>query len=449
MSEFGQFPRWWPDGSGFVSEPNIAPGVTGHEPVPFDNDRCIFHRNNDGTHIYNRRTGTTEKVRDFELVEKTGANGEWAGVAGAVIHFSDKERPVIPNAGQPWFAVDGSEFWRTGDSLAEPTCGGGYRAWKLGGSVFVEGHGQRAEYPGEGLPRLIKHADGWALSSMTDGDIRVRKSPFDVIGWEQKLGPNKNLNPDGVCVGRDLRFIWHDQTEGHRLKFWQFSLDSERKPFSGTIIPNPGPPPPPEPVRMPVPDKSLFIASFLAPRLRRLDSEDATRAHTFEQVNACVRALALEDPNWGLLEKPGGPRNRAADIGLYRTSLSEAQVVDLVADAEGHDGLPQPAWSVKDIRPIVQWHPPFTDSAPAPPPPPQPPPVQPPPAVDLVPLLGRLDALTLLVQQALKNQDAAALEHETDRRLLQELLARPARPATFPNYEGRILGVGVTLRPKA
>lgn len=127
---------------------------------------------------------------------------------------------------------------------------------------------------------------------------------------------------------------------------------------------------------MTVPDRSALATAFLSPRLVRFGGdEEKTRAHTFDLVNELCVFLRKDDPHWGLLEKLGGAavRERAADVLLYRLSDSEAQVVDVVSDAEGHDGLPAPAWQPKDIRPLGQWREPYpigTTPEPSPPPPP-------------------------------------------------------------------------------
>lgn len=112
-----------------------------------------------------------------------------------------------------------------------------------------------------------------------------------------------------------------------------------------------------------VPDKSAFARAFLGPRLGLAGSLDATRAKSFAAVRAGAVELAKEDPNWGLLAKPAGDNvdGFAADIWLYKISKTEAQVVDVVGNAEGDGGQsPVPGWSVKDIRPIEQWRAPGT-----------------------------------------------------------------------------------------
>jgi hypothetical protein len=111
--------------------------------------------------------------------------------------------------------------------------------------------------------------------------------------------------------------------------------------------------------------------------------------------------LHQRDPRVGLLEKTGGAqvRNRAVDIMLYDLGNGTAQVVDVIADGEGHDGTPRPSWGLADIRPISQWRAPYpVASQPAPQPQPTPgtPPAQPAP-VDLAPILARIDAQAAVI----------------------------------------------------
>jgi hypothetical protein len=161
------------------------------------------------------------------------------------------------------------------------------------------------------------------------------------------------------------------------------------------LVTPPLPPQPPEPpMPKPVPNEAAFVKVFLAPRLKQLGSLDATRANTFEAVNACCNALRSRgDVNWGLLEKLSGDRvkDRAADILLYAIDATSAQVVDVVVNAEGDGGQPLPGWGIKDIRPIGQWRQPYATEPDQPPPPDNPPPDNPPPpppqpSVDLTPL---------------------------------------------------------------
>lgn len=122
------------------------------------------------------------------------------------------------------------------------------------------------------------------------------------------------------------------------------------------------PPFPPSEVPVSVPDRSGEAAAFLSSRLVHVPgNEDATREKSFEAVNALCQEFRKTDTGWGTLFKSAGDRvrERAADVLLYRLNASEAQVVDVVGDAEGHDGPPRPGWSVKDIRRIDEWRPPY------------------------------------------------------------------------------------------
>ena len=139
--------------------------------------------------------------------------------------------------------------------------------------------------------------------------------------------------------------------------------------------PAPVPTPPPAPVPAPpapapaleVPNRAGEVAQYLRPRLLRFADEEQTRTHSFELVNALCHELRSTDPRWGLLEKTGGARvrDRAADVLLYDLGNATAQVVDVVANAEGHadqgnpEGKVSPSWGVKDIRPISQWKKPY------------------------------------------------------------------------------------------
>jgi len=126
----------------------------------------------------------------------------------------------------------------------------------------------------------------------------------------------------------------------------------------------------PDPVR--TPDYSQFVREFLEPRLQRFEGDlERTRAHSFEQLNACAAELAKRDPRVGLLEKTAGlrVRDRAADIIAYDLGNGTCQLFDLIVNAEGEHGLPRAGWTEIEhagVRPISQWRAPF------PPEPPQP-----------------------------------------------------------------------------
>lgn len=134
----------------------------------------------------------------------------------------------------------------------------------------------------------------------------------------------------------------------------------------------PDPPEPPVPIET-VPDLSAFVRDVVGPKLRWIQGDEgATRDATFAAVNAGCLEARKTDLRWGLLEKIGGPRDRASDIWLYDLGDGTAQVVDIVGDSEGHDGPPTVGWSLKDIRSKSQWRVPFNDT-PQPPQPPDPP----------------------------------------------------------------------------
>lgn len=139
---------------------------------------------------------------------------------------------------------------------------------------------------------------------------------------------------------------------------------------------------------MAVPDKSQFARDFLGPRLKKLDDLEATRANSFEAVNAGCVELRKTDTRWGLLEKIGGAqvKDRAADIWLYDLGDGSAQVVDVVSDAEGFDGNPRPSWGLKDIRSMSQWKEPYAV-------------VVPPPVTEQPPAAATLDTVAYLLSE--------------------------------------------------
>ena len=131
---------------------------------------------------------------------------------------------------------------------------------------------------------------------------------------------------------------------------------------------------------MPVPDVSVRVRSFLAPRLRRLGSTEATRANSFAAVRDACLDLRASDPRWGVLAKTSGDNvgGYAADIHAYDLGNGTCRLVDVVDDAEGEDGAPSATWSLvpderAGVRPIAQWRvPPGASPVPSEPPAPQP-----------------------------------------------------------------------------
>jgi hypothetical protein len=123
--------------------------------------------------------------------------------------------------------------------------------------------------------------------------------------------------------------------------------------------------PKPDPAPMSIPDRSAEAAAFLAPRLRYVKGDKAaTSEATFAAVNALCIEFRKTDPRWFLLVKDPGQNNvrlRGVDVLLYQINATQAQVLDVVGDGDGHDGPPWPTWQPKDIRPIEQAKMPFTD----------------------------------------------------------------------------------------
>lgn len=120
---------------------------------------------------------------------------------------------------------------------------------------------------------------------------------------------------------------------------------------------------------MDVPDYSSFARQFLSARLKRFDGDlEKTRAHSFEQLNALANALRQDknDPRVGLLEKKGGARvrDRASDILAYDLGNGTCQLVDVIGDSEGEDGVPRAGWGLvpddhAGKRSISEWKAPF------------------------------------------------------------------------------------------
>lgn len=202
---------------------------------------------------------------------------------------------------------------------------------------------------------------------------------------------------------------------------------------------------------MAVPDKSQFARDFLGPRLKRFVDKEETRAHSFAALNAGCLELRKTDRNWGLLEKTGGAhvRQRAADIWLYDLGNGTAQVVDVIGDAEGEDGVPVPSWAEKDLRPILQWRVPYDDVIVEPPPPPPPPPPD-----DHTEILQRLaDAERRLAEadrkaeRALAEVTMARAMADASHRRLDSLRLVPDEQADAVNTS-RSFGHGHAIRAK-
>lgn len=183
-----------------------------------------------------------------------------------------------------------------------------------------------------------------------------------------------NYTAEGPRIA--LAFVREDLSAA--VLIWMTADEIPRLPaYTRFVEPPPPPPvtppPTPEPV-MSVPDESAFATSFLNTRLVRFDGdEERTREHSFGVLNLLALELHRKDRRWGLLEKKGGARvrDRAADVLAYDLGNGTAQLLDVIADGEGHDGMPRGTWGLigedhAGIRPIAQWKPPYQDTAPQP-----------------------------------------------------------------------------------
>lgn len=129
-----------------------------------------------------------------------------------------------------------------------------------------------------------------------------------------------------------------------------------------------------------MPDKKDFVVAFLKPRLKLLETPDATRENSFNALNALCFELRKEDVRWGLLEKKGGARvrNRASDVLAYSLLDGTCQLYDVIGNSEGADNKPpKPTFreipaDEAGIRPIDQWKLPYGDVEPTPVPDPEP-----------------------------------------------------------------------------
>jgi hypothetical protein len=310
-------------------------------------------------------------------------------------------------------------------------------------------------------PVAIDTPDGLYVGAFRDDGVILYKAG-EQVGY---LHPSENArNLDGKWDGRGVRLVWNrpDGALEERLQL----LTDPRVSISAVVPSNPLPIPPviaPDP-EIPVPDLpdySVFVREFLAPRLTRFEGdEDRTRAHSFEALNACADALHRQDPSVGLLKKTGGAqvRDRAADVIAIDLGNDTCQLFDAISDAEGHDGQPRPDWRAIEeheagIRPIDQWRAPFPVSVPTEPPPSQPPsqpPTQPPAtgcncAGDVAKIRADVTSLAEILLMLPANL-AELVEQIMDEKLSE--LPAPEPSTSFPAYEGRIFGQKVRLEPK-
>lgn len=120
-----------------------------------------------------------------------------------------------------------------------------------------------------------------------------------------------------------------------------------------------------------VPNEYQFVCDHVGPRLAIVGDEEQTRANSFWAVNDACNEIRKKDVRWGLLIKTGGAQveQRAADVWLYNLLNGQAQVVDIVGNAEGaappeggERGSPVPSWGEADLRGINEWVEPYPSS---------------------------------------------------------------------------------------
>lgn len=159
-------------------------------------------------------------------------------------------------------------------------------------------------------------------------------------------------------------------------------------------------------------------------------------------VDLGVCALAATDSRWGHLKKRPDQtqiHGHAEDAALWLADQpGQSVAVDFIIDA-GTPNANANGWSVDTPRySKSDWLPPHNcGNAPSPTPTPTPN-----PAVDLQPVLSRLDALAAEVS-ALQLQVASVGETLRSVATRQEVLI--SRPT--PTYSGKVLGFPITLRP--
>lgn len=252
------------------------------------------------------------------------------------------------------------------------------------------------DFGGDGLRGSVDGSSGrlhlWPGEPLHDPRIAVQDSRCAVVAWASGSRPAQL----GIVTAADV-------------------VAEPAQPAPQPPTPNPEPSTP-EPTMLSVPDHAAEAAAFLATRLKHFPGDHvSTSVATFAAVNALCVELRKSDSRWFLLVKEAGQNNvrlRGVDVLLYQVSPTEAQVVDVVSDGDGHDGPPRPSWQPKDIRPIEQAREPFTDAAPAEPAEPGRPGPSPAPAgsLDLGPAVAALIAAAVAPLRAEIAQLRAALE---------------------------------------
>jgi hypothetical protein len=442
----------------YVEGQRIA--VTGWRPRWIDDVRVAFNAGNQQHGIWN---GATVEYVTPGFSVTPGGGGKYVGWAQAPPFeaFLNGNTSIGVNVGEPWVSrrgdyvfptdfrgeahaiiLNGREIVPARRHLVDPRTEDGLVVW----SEYRSIHG-RQTYGWRGgaiedLGLFDPVGDADIHNEFSPIPLMTPRGPFVFHGthwgavvrpWGSRLGyvlVGELYFPDAICLGDRVFLVGSNAGGAPVLK--SIGLDEamvdvlERaRQIVGAppvvVVPPVVVPPKPEVPAVSVPDLSGFASAFLGPRLALVGGEDDTRAHSFAAVNAGCVELRKADPRWGLLEKTGGAqvRDRAADVWLYDLGNGTAQVVDVVANAEGapENGTrkaPRPAWGLKDIRPISQWREPYPVEA-ADPVPQDPPKSE--PAGDS--LAARVEALAAAVDDLQDSQDS-------DRLALEELRAARA-----------------------
>jgi hypothetical protein len=482
----GWFPHFSPsgkiasgelNGGGIFAEGQLIAKV-GWRPRWIDDNRVVFNAGDTQHGIWDARTGAIA-YHDPAFSVTPAGGGKYVGWAAAE-PFAAKLNGIVTlgeQTGEPWVSRRGDIVFPTDyhgvnhaivcngqpivpptPHLVDPRTEDGLVVW----SEYRSVHGRMTCGYWDGVIRHLGIFD-----PVADADTHNEFAPIPVmtpIGpwlvhgthwgfvvrqWGSSQGyvrVGEMYNADAMYLNGVIYVVGSNAHGGALLQIIDLrdrmtDILTAARGIVGANTPPPPPPPaqptptPKEPT-VPVPDLQSTAAAFLGPRLTRLSTHDATREHSFNAVNDLAIYLRATDARWGLLEKLGGDRvrDRAADVLLYKISSTEAQVVDVVSDAEGADGAPRPGWSVKDIRPIAQWKEPYAASVPGPVTPVPGPTTPPPDEISMDQALDILvDTFAREIRDIFQQGIAEALAPLTQR--IKELEARPtAQPTRIPRH---------------
>jgi hypothetical protein len=450
----------------------------GHLSDWFDGQTLLVKGHGDRPTLINVHTGERQELTDYAVNQAAGGGGSWMGTGGSVIWCAVSrtgERAWIEERGgndDRSLFVDGLPIVQF-QPINYCRISDGYVTWSFFARGKREVWGKR---PGHGPERLnVFSGDSLfavpVLTSLGPFVVVQSHTALHVAPWGENRGTliatgnDKNFHPDAAWTPQGLLVVWNDDRGEQGRQFIDLtkrdSLELDVVPSTPLPIPPVIAPDPEIPVPD-LPDYSVFVRDFFAPRLKRIEGdEDLTRAHSFDALNACADALHRQDARVGLLKKTGGAqvRDRAADVIAIDLGNGTCQLFDAISDAEGHDGTPRADWRAIEeheagIRPIDQWRAPFPVGTPAPMPEPTPTPTptpQPPPATgctcaaEVAKIREDITALTDMLLMLPAN-----LAGLVEQIMEEKLSERPApEPSTsFPAYEGRIFGQKVRLEPK-